>query len=200
MLFGDAAEICIGSKYASPAAQDCPFWTISVQLEDGSWLNVRTIANADFSIYLAPFALSVLTSLLGIGGSVTILARKITRPLRDLSSAAEQLGRGETARPIPVSGPAEVARTADAFNRMQERLTRFVRDRTAMLAAINHDLRTPITSLRLRAEFIEDGALRENMIETTEEMRTMVDSYLEFSRQEAVEEEPQLVDLGENAG
>ena len=197
IMFGDAAEVCVVPLYDTPTAAECPFWTISVQLADGSWLNVRTFANADFSIYLAPFALSVLTSLLGIGGSVTILARKITRPLRDLSSAAEQLGRGETAQPIAVSGPAEVARTAEAFNQMQERLTRFVRDRTAMLAAINHDLRTPITSLRLRAEFIEDDELRENMIETAEEMRTMVDSYLAFSRQEAAEEEPQPVDLAE---
>ena len=197
IFFGDAAEICIVEQYDSPAAMDCPFWTVSVQLNDDSWLNVRTLANADFSIYLAPFALSVLTSLLGIGGSVTILARKITRPLRDLSSAADQLGRGETAQPIPVTGPAEVARTADAFNRMQERLTRFVRDRTTMLAAINHDLRTPITSLRLRAEFIEDDKLREEMIETAEEMRAMVESYLAFSAQEASEEAAQPVDLKE---
>jgi signal transduction histidine kinase len=200
ILFGDAAEVCTNAQYGATEAAECPFWTVSVQLEDGNWLNVRTFANADVSIYLAPFALSVLTSLLGIGGSVIVLARKITRPQRDESSAAEQLGRGEPARPIPVSGPAEVAKTADAFNQMQERLTRFVRDRTAMLAAINHDLRTPITSLRLRAEFIEDNALRENMIETAEEMRTMVDSYLEFSRQDAVAEEPQPVDLKELLG
>ncbi|WP_293573699.1 ATP-binding protein [Phaeobacter sp.] len=198
ILFGDAAEVCVLTPGTAPEilASDCPFVTISVQLDDGSWLNVRTFANADISVYLAPFALSVLTSLLGIGGSVTILARKITRPLRDLSHAAEQLGRGETTDPIPVSGPAEVAKTADAFNRMQERLTRFVRDRTTMLAAINHDLRTPLTSLRLRAEFIEQDGLRADMIETTEEMRAMVDSYLAFSFQEAAEEDLQPVDLG----
>ncbi len=195
ILFGDAADVCNVSEFENAEALECPIWTVSVKLEDGSWLNVRTFANADVSIYLAPFALSVLTSLLGIGGSVTILARKITRPLRDLSSAADQLGRGETARPIAVSGPAEVARTANAFNSMQERLTRFVRDRTTMLAAINHDLRTPITSLRLRAEFIENDKLREEIIETTEEMRVMVDSYLTFSSQEASEETARPVDL-----
>ena len=195
VLFSDGIERCLTTLNSFSQASDCPHWTISIQLEDGQWLNARSNGGADLTIFLAPILLSALTSLLGIGGSVIILARGITRPLRDLSEAADLLGRGETARPIAVTGPTEVARTAGAFNRMQQRLTRFVRDRTAMLAAINHDLRTPITSLRLRAEFIEDPALRDDMIETTEEMRTMVDSYLAFSRQEAVEEERASVDL-----
>lgn len=195
VVFSDGIERCLVNLNSFNQGSDCPHWTISIKLEDGQWLNARSSGGADLTIFLAPIVLSALTSLLGIGGSVIILARGITRPLRDLSKAADLLGRGETARPIAVTGPIEVARTAGAFNRMQERLTRFVRDRTAMLAAINHDLRTPITSLRLRAEFIEDPALRDDMIETTEEMRTMVDSYLAFSRQEAVEEERAPVDL-----
>lgn len=195
VLFSDEIERCLVTLNSFTQASDCPHWTISIRLEDGQWLDARSNGGADLTIFLAPILLSALTSLLGIGGSVMILARGITRPLRDLSEAADLLGRGETAQPIAVTGPTEVARTAGAFNRMQERLTRFVRDRTAMLAAINHDLRTPLTSLRLRAEFIEDAALRDNMIETAEEMRTMVDSYLAFSHQEAVEEEMAPVDL-----
>ena len=195
IFFGDTIKKCINTWQDIRVDETCPHLTVSLPLDSGGWLNAQSTGETDASIILAPILLSALTSLLGIGGSVVILARGITRPLRDLSEAADLLGRGETARPITVTGPAEVARTAGAFNHMQERLTRFVRDRTAMLAAINHDLRTPLTSLRLRAEFIDDPALRDDMIETTEEMRTMVDSYLAFSHQEAVEEEMAPVDL-----
>lgn len=197
IIFGNRIETCVEKWQTVTIDERCPHWTISIRLNDGSWLNVQSSGNSDFTIFLLPIVLSALTSLLGIGGSVSIWARRITRPLRGLSHAAEVLGRGEAAPEIPATGPVEVARLAQAFNQMQDRLTRFIRDRTAMLAAINHDLRTPITSLRLRAEFIEEEALKSEMIATTEDMRTMVDSYLAFSRQDATEEEKQHVDLTE---
>lgn len=195
MLFGNLEERCLVQRDNPNPDPDCPHWTISVHLKNGQWLNITSYSLADSTVYLVPVLLSAFTSLIGIGGSVMVLARRITRPLHDLSKAAEQLGRGEAAQPISDTGPVELARTARVFNQMQERLSRFVKDRTTMLAAINHDLRTPLTSLRLRAEFIDDTSLRQDIVETTEEMRTMVDSYLEFSRQEATEEEPELVDL-----
>ena len=88
-----------------------------------------------------------------------LAARGITRPMRRLAVAAEALGRGE-APSLPETGPDDIRQTAEAFNRMQERLQRFVADRTRMLAAIGHDLRTPLTSLRLRAEFVGDADVR----------------------------------------
>ena len=197
ILFGSLEEKCLVQRHDPAIDTECPHWTISVRLDDGNWLNVTSYSIADSSVFLAPILLSAVTSLIGIGGSVIVLARRITKPLRNLSQAAEQLGRGEMVKPISETGPIELARAAHVFNQMQERLSRFVKDRTTMLAAINHDLRTPLTSLRLRAEFIAEDAIRQEMIETTEEMRTMVNSYLEFSRQEAVEEEPELVDLSE---
>ena len=93
--------------------------------------------------------------------SACVLAvRRVTRPMTRLAAAADALGRGEASPPLPEAGPADVRRTVAAFNRMQARLRRFVDDRTRMLAAISHDLRTPITSLRLRAEFVEDDETR----------------------------------------
>ena len=77
--------------------------------------------------------------------------------MRRMAVAAEALGRGEATEPLPETGPEDIRHTAQAFNRMQDRLQRFVADRTRMLAAIGHDLRTPITSLRLRAEFVPDS-------------------------------------------
>src|SRR5688572_19949602 len=82
-----------------------------------------------------------------------------------------------------------------AFNRMQSRLRRFVEDRTRMVAAISHDLRTPITSMRLRAEFIEDEETREKMISSLDEMKTMAESTLAFAREEAVNEETRAIDI-----
>ncbi len=195
IMFGNASEVCDVSQDGSPVDADCPFEEISIQLESGNWMNVRTYSDFDLTIFLFPILFSVLTSLIGIGGSVTVMARRITRSLRGFSTAAENLGRGETVEPLTVSGPAELSRTADAFNQMQERLSRFIQDRTAMLAAINHDLRTPITSRLIRREFIEAGDLRENIIGIAEEMRVMVDSYLVFSREEATEEDPEPVNL-----
>ena len=91
-------------------------------------------------------------------------------------------GRGESFEPLPETGPQETRLANIAFNRMRERLERFVRDRTSMLAAIAHDLRTPITSLRLRAEFIEDEDARAKILETLAEMQAMTEAVLAFAR------------------
>jgi signal transduction histidine kinase len=99
------------------------------------------------------------------------------------------------AAPVPPRGPAEIRTTVEAFNAMQERLSRFARDRTRMVAAISHDLRTPITSLRLRAEFIEDEELKRDVVRTLDEMQAMTDATLAFAREEAGGEETRTVDL-----
>ena len=124
-----------------------------------------------------------------------IIARGMARPMRRLAVAAEALGRGEAVAPLPEAGPDDIRQTAEAFNRMQERLQRFVEDRTRMLAAIGHDLRTPITSLRLRAEFVADEETREKMLATMDEMQRMTEATLAFAREEATAEDTRTVDL-----
>jgi signal transduction histidine kinase len=96
---------------------------------------------------------------------------------------------------VPECGPEDVRRTAEAFNRMQTRLRRFVEDRTHMLAAIGHDLRTPLTSLRLRAEFVTDEETREKLLSTVEEMQAMTEATLVFAREDATGEATRTVDL-----
>ena len=173
-----------------------PVWLqVSVQLEDGRWLNARAGAPqrearwAFSSLYfLGAMALAVVLV-------VVLVVRRVTRPMNRLAEAADRLGRGESPGPVPEEGPEEVRRTTQAFNRMQERLERFVADRTRLLAAVSHDLRTPITSLRLRAEFIEDEEVREKILETLEEMQRMAEETLAFAREEATREDTQTVDL-----
>lgn len=124
-----------------------------------------------------------------------LAARRIGRPLQRLTEAAERIGRGEEVSSMPEEGADDIRRTAAAFNRMQSRLKRFVEDRTRMMAAISHDLRTPITSLRLRAEFIQDQETREKLIATLDEMQSMTEAALAFAREEATVEPTRPIDI-----
>ncbi|MES0810784.1 ATP-binding protein [Roseibium sp. SCPC15] len=167
---------------------------LSIKLTDGRWLNVATSYKPPPGAMiplLVQLALTALATVLIIG----IAVRRVTRPLKDLAVSAEKFGRGEELEPLTPSGPSEVQALTSSFNDMQDRLTRFVRDRTRMLAAISHDLRTPITSLRIRAEFIEDEENREKMIETLEEMAAMTEATLRFARDEAHSESAERADL-----
>ena len=109
--------------------------------------------------------------------------------------ARTRLGRDVDAPPLRAHGPLEVERAALAFNLMQERLQKFIHDRTQMLAAISHDLRTPLTRLRLRAELIEDEELQRKTIADLEDMQRMIEATLSFARNEAEVEKPAALDL-----
>jgi signal transduction histidine kinase len=110
-----------------------------------------------------------------------LFARQLVRPIAGFAYAAEQLGRDPTAPVLALGGPAEVGRAASAFNRMQSRLRSFVDDRTAMVGAISHDLRTPLTRLRFRLEDVPDDQ-REGMLAEVDEMEQMISSVLSFIR------------------
>jgi signal transduction histidine kinase len=111
-----------------------------------------------------------------------LLLRWATRPLRDLAVAAERFSLDQTPQPLDETGPAEVRRAARAFNTMRERIQRLVSERMQALAAVSHDLRTPITRLRLRSELMEDEATRDLVDADLAEMEGMIDSTLEFLR------------------
>jgi signal transduction histidine kinase len=168
---------------------------ISIPLSDGRWLNAASSFRTPPVGWSWPWLVSLAASAAMILAVVAFVVRRITGPMRALAAAAEQVGRGEAVAPVPPRGPAEVRTTVEAFNAMQERLSRFVRDRTRMVAAISHDLRTPITSLRLRAEFVEDEELRRDIVRTLDEMQAMADATLAFAREEAGGEETRTVDL-----
>lgn len=169
--------------------------SLSIRMSDGRWLNVATSYRPPPGAYiplLVQLGLTALLTVLIIGFAV----RRVTRPLKTLATSAERFGRGEEQEPLQPSGPREVQALTSSFNDMQDRLSRFVKDRTRMLAAISHDLRTPITSLRIRAEFIDDDENREKMIETLDEMAAMTEATLRFARDEAHSEGAEETDLG----
>ncbi len=170
---------------------------LSIGLKSGQWLNVDTrfhrpplqwawVSTLSFGITSAFILILVLWFVL----------TRLIGPLRNLSNAAERLGRGEEVAELQSIGPSEVRDLTKAFNRMQARLTRFVADRTQLLAALGHDLRSPLTAIRVRAEMVDDDETRERIVSSVEEMQEMVDATLSFARGMATTELSETVDLG----
>ena len=128
--------------------------------------------------------------------AVSLLAvRWATRPLKALADAADELGQNIHRPPMEENGPVEVVRAARAFNTMQARLTAYLSERTSVLAAMSHDLKTPVTRLRLRAELLGDPQLRLKFIQDLEEMEAMVGATLDFLRGAGSAETAQPVDM-----
>lgn len=168
----------------------------SVQLPDDSWANFRSSVAAAHHSGGSMHVLSS-TTLMAVGIVLVsiVCVRWLTAPLRSLAEAAQRLGVDVDAKPMAESGPREVRQAARAFNDMQARLRNLVTNRTQTLAAISHDLRTPITRLRLRAEFVEDLEERRKMMADLDEMEVMISSALAFLRGDAEREEPRLIDI-----
>jgi signal transduction histidine kinase len=192
--WSDILQQWIATWRDQPIADTDPWLEASVQLKNGQWLNME-VARRLQAPSLALLLIPVVTMLLVFGSAIVMVMRHITRPIKRLAEAAEAFGRGEEVPPVPVQGPQEIAQAIDAFNDMRERLTRFVLDRTKMLASVGHDLRTPITSMRLRAEFIEDEETRDRILASLEEMQHMAEAALGFAREEASAEPTRIVDL-----
>lgn len=110
-----------------------------------------------------------------------LFARRVVKPIKSFARAAEQLGREPSAAIVPLDGPAEIGGAAYAFNLMQGRLRAFVDDRTAMIGAISHDLRTPLTRMRFRIEDVPDD-VRDGLLEEVDEMEAMITQVIEFIR------------------
>jgi len=175
---------------------DEPDWfTASVALADGRWLNVTVGPPPGAPAWGAAFLAVFLLSALGIAAVAVLTGRRMAKPMRGLAAAAGRFGRGEAVDDLPEAGPEETRETVRAFNLMRARLDRYVRDRTAMLAAVSHDLRTPITSLRLHAEFVEDAETRAKILAALDEMQRMTGDALAFIREDMQREETRTVDL-----
>jgi signal transduction histidine kinase len=172
-----------------------PALRISVRLADATWLNVFAPQEWPEPLWQARFLVPVVLSLAIVAAAALLAVRRAVRPFAVFANAAERLGVDVGSPPLAVTGPREVRRATHAFNVMQARIRRFVEDRTLMLAAISHDLRTPITRLKLRAEFVEDDAERTRMLADLDEMERMIAATLVFARDDAAREERRQTDL-----
>jgi signal transduction histidine kinase len=172
-----------------------PLLRVAVQLHDQTWLNFLAPTRPPeplwrFGFYAPLFVGIVVVILLSV-----LAVAYAARPLRSLAEAAQRLGRDVGAPPMPETGPREVRAAAHAFNEMQTSLRRFIEDRTQMTAAISHDLRTPITRMKLRAEFVDDDEQRAKMLDDLDEMEGMIASTLAFARDDATREPRAPVDI-----
>jgi signal transduction histidine kinase len=170
---------------------------IGLRLPDGQWVNV-TAELEPLRPWHSPQFLIAFLLMTAAAAALTLWAvRRLTAPVRTLAQAAEALGRDVNAPPLPENGPTEVAVAAVAFNTMASRIRRFVQDRTELLTAIGHDLRTPITRLKLRAEFVEDDEQRGKILADLEELEAMVSATLAFGRDTRATEPVTSIDLPE---
>jgi signal transduction histidine kinase len=169
--------------------------SVSLPLNDGFWINFAAPINPPEPFWSFRFALSMAVMLITVLALTALIVRRLTEPLETFAGAATRLGQNMRAPALPVRGPREVCEAIRAFNKMQARIRRFVEDRTEMLAAISHDLGTPITRMRLRAEFVDDDQQRKKMLADLDDMEKMVFSALSFAREEAASEPHVMVDL-----
>lgn len=170
-------------------------FVVSVPLAPGAWYNLMAPfypAQAMTIRVAGAMAAGLLAGVLVLG----FLSRRIVRPLATLAEVTERFGRGEVVPSAPEDGPREVRRAAAAFNRMQERVARLIDTQRTMLRAVGHDLRTPITRLRMRAELVEDAEERARLVAALEDLTALAEAVLAGARDVSAAEPMAEVDLG----
>lgn len=151
----------------------------SLRLRDGSWLTLKTkIRAAPWAVLLSSVGSAFILGL-GVIAAAALVLRNLSRPLRALAEAADKVGKGAQVR-IAETGARDLKLVAKAFNAMQDRISGLLRARTEALAAVGHDLRTPLARLRLRAGFVKDVEAREALEADVDEMTAMLDSLLAY--------------------
>lgn len=170
-------------------------WLLAVRLQDGSWMVFATPVRvwgpskgARWLIWILFLALSILLI-------TAVAAKQFARPIKDLAAAVHHFGVNPRAPPITESGPRELRQVVRTFNEMQGQIQKFVAHRTLMLAAISHDLRTPLTRMRLRGELIDDPEQQARHFRDVDELQAMVDGALDFFRDDAISEPTTRFDL-----
>ncbi len=169
---------------------------MSIHLTDGTWLNGVIALRHPGPFFLHPrFVTQTLLSMVLVALIALWAVSRLSQPVKRFAEAADRLGRDVAAPGLLETGPLEFRQAARAFNIMRDRIRRLVEDRTHMLAAISHDLRTPITRLRLRLEFIEDSVERTRMLEDLDEMERLIASTMIFANDTIAQEDRRLVDI-----
>lgn len=167
----------------------------AITLEDGTTLQFELVPDPHVGHETHATLLSTTVMVLGVLAVAALLVRSIAAPLRRLARAADAIGHRIETAPVSEEGPNEVRQVARALNAMQQRIAHLIADRTQALAAVSHDLRTPITRLRLQAGFIAERDVQYSIDRDLDEMEAMIDSTLAYLRGELETEPPRPTDL-----
>ena len=173
------------------------FYALAIQLEDDSWLRFSTRArlwglNSGTRWLLVSVFVLLSTILIS-----WVFGLWVTHPMRTFARAVEQFGIGAQRQPLKLRGPIEIRETQAAFNAMQTQIHRLLEGRTAMFSAISHDLRAPLTRLKLRSEFVDEKHQRQKIMSDIDELQSMVEACLVYFQQESQPEEMTRLELSE---
>jgi signal transduction histidine kinase len=170
---------------------------VSLRLDSGAWLNAEVHAHEWHWREKLDWMIRAAAAFVFVGGIAIFFMRRLNRPLNRLTDAAQRFGAGLQVAPVPEDGPIDLQRAIRAFNEMQRQVADELARRTSTLAAISHDVRTPLTALRIKSELIDDSELREDMVASINRMETITASALEFLQGGAHAEPMRCVDLSE---
>lgn len=180
--FGSAMRAA-GSRWRerglAPASPLLGGFTAALQQPDGRWRSVVSPPRRFSTAFKTQVALLFVAGLLAMLPLAWWFSRALAAPIRRFAEAADRLGRNPNAEPLQRSGPSEIVQAADSFNAMQARLNRLINERTHMVAAIAHDLRTPLARLAFRLEGVQPP-LRDKTIADIDEMKAMISAALDF--------------------
>lgn len=171
------------------AAQLVALW---LHLREAPWMTGPAPHGPRFP---GPFFAHLVLTVSAVLALSLFAVRLATRPLQRLAEAADAFGRDLDAAPLPEDGPEEVRLAAEAFNRMQQRLRRLIDERSRALAAVSHDLRTPLTRLRLRIDLVDNDELRRELEADIDDMQAMVEATLDYLRGMKDAEPLQTIDI-----
>jgi two-component system OmpR family sensor kinase len=186
-------ELTLKGEPAEERFLIAPF-QVGLKRPDGRWLVVQPKPTLAPDAWQQRLILSVILSALALTPVAYLFARRLAKPITLFAQAAERLGRDPRAPPLAIAGPSEIGVAVSAFNEMQERLARYVSNRTAVVGAIAHDLRTPLTRLRFRAESAPPD-ISGRMIADIAEMEAMISGTLAFVRDETRKTERTRLEL-----
>lgn len=196
-LLGNDRKIEVFSPSDWPNGSPQAHYAAVVQLVDGSWLSFIPPERSwglEFGVRIAiVIALGLIATLL----VAWVATRQLANPLQRFTRAARRFGTDLRAPPIKLEGPDEIRQAIIAFNTMQAQIQHFIAERTHMLASISHDLRAPLTRMRLRSEFMEDLDHQGKLIRDVEEMQSMINAALAFFREDTHREQTTAFDLSE---
>ncbi|MFK7954903.1 MAG: ATP-binding protein [Lysobacterales bacterium] len=169
---------------------------VSVRMDSGQWLNIEVHAHK-FELFGDQWdsILRIVLFFLLVGAAVLFLIRRLTRPLSKLTAAASSFGSDLKVEEINEAGPIDIRIAIRSFNTMQREVRDEMKRRTQMLAAVGHDIRTPLTGLRVKAELIDDEQTRDDIIKSIRKMERITESALNYVRGESRSEPKQNVDL-----